>query len=257
MVEAGGIHRTVRGMPAGEGYCESCHGPGSAHAEAMDAATIFNKADLEKLSALDRSGACLSCHQPMAAGWTRSPHAGDAVSCWDCHGDAIHGSPTDFGVDHAPAKTFLAAADGGDFCGQCHEAQKMQFVLPHHHPVAEGKMGCADCHAVHGEDGRIETALEPSSVCTACHAQVAGPWVFEHEAMNEGCQRCHEPHGSANRKLLAMSTGTLCLQCHVQTTFPTINGMNHELFVGAGADCWDCHVEVHGSNSSPSLSPGR
>ena len=118
-------------------------------------------------------------------------------------------------------------------------------------------MSCTSCHAVHGEGDRIETSIEPSSVCTSCHAEVEGPWVFEHEAMDEGCQFCHDAHGSANRKLLTMSNNTLCLQCHFQTAFPTINGANHELFVGAGANCWECHFEVHGSNSSPSFSPGR
>lgn len=251
--ESKGVHRSVVGKPEAEAYCESCHGPGSLHAESMDPSMIFGGGDLASLSIDEQSRTCLSCHRTLKAGWTRSIHAG-GVACWECHGDALHGTPSDFGIDTKPASTF--STEEKAFCGQCHEDVSMSFVLQYHHPVPEGKLACSSCHAVHGESDRIETAPDPASVCTACHEEMAGPWVFEHEAMNEGCQSCHEPHGSANRKLLVMQNNTLCLQCHVETSFPTIGGVNHDVFVGAGAACWECHTEVHGSNSSPGFNPG-
>ena len=37
-------------------------------------------------------------------------------------------------------------------CFQCHLEVKAKFDLPHHHPVLEGKVSCADCHNPHKGD---------------------------------------------------------------------------------------------------------
>src|ERR1043166_5014491 len=60
--------------------CESCHGPGSKHAESMNAADIIQPAKL-KPAATDKR--CLTCHlnQPTHVGRINSSHAKNQVSC--------------------------------------------------------------------------------------------------------------------------------------------------------------------------------
>jgi hypothetical protein len=53
------IHSKAQYWDAGVKSCESCHGPGSSHADAGDPAEIINPASLEHE---DASKICLSCH---------------------------------------------------------------------------------------------------------------------------------------------------------------------------------------------------
>ena len=66
-----------------------------------------------------------------------------------------------------------------------------------HHPVREGKMGCASCHNPH--DGNRPKMIKADSVnelCYTCHAEKRGPFLFEHAPVREDCVSCHEPHGT-------------------------------------------------------------
>src|ERR1017187_1838810 len=64
--------------------CESCHGPGSKHAESMSAADIRNPA---KLTPAASDKLCLTCHlnQPTHVGRITSSHAKNQVACVACH----------------------------------------------------------------------------------------------------------------------------------------------------------------------------
>src|SRR5262245_18919255 len=64
--------------------CESCHGPGSKHAESLSPADIRNPG---KLAAGEWEQTCLGCHrnQPTHAGRIQSSHAKNQVSCASCH----------------------------------------------------------------------------------------------------------------------------------------------------------------------------
>jgi predicted CXXCH cytochrome family protein len=83
--------------------------------------------------------------------------------------------------------------------------------------------------------------------CVSCHADVAGPFVYEHDpvegGIGKGCLECHDPHGSHNPKLLNSFSRGLCAQCHTDKL------ANHF----PGHSCWDsgCHVALHGSNTDP------
>src|SRR5881227_1365741 len=61
-----------------EKSCESCHGPGSKHAESMSAADIKQPA---KLAAVETDKLCLTCHlnQPTHVGRLNSSHAKNQV----------------------------------------------------------------------------------------------------------------------------------------------------------------------------------
>ena len=103
----------------------------------------------------------------------------------------------------------------------------------------------------------LRNTAEQNAVCTKCHTENAGPFVYEHPVVKaEGCTACHSPHGSANPRLLnASNLNALCLQCHsatnavafphaVSPTGPVHNQLSTEVA------CTNCHTQIHGSNAS-------
>ncbi len=232
------IHRRVMD-------CESCHGPGGEHAEDPPGA-IIGPAALRNLSPQGRSEMCLRCHRNNAAAWPATAHARAGLACFTCHSDAVH-----FKQPEAvrPPREFPSSTP---FCEQCHAAAVAELNQPYHHPVREGEISCTSCHDIHGEFERA-TATWDYGVCARCHPRQTHEKVFRHPALDEGCGVCHAPHGSSIPSLLTRTANSLCLQCHFQPGFPNIAGVDHAVFLARAANCWDCHVDVHGSNSDPSL----
>jgi DmsE family decaheme c-type cytochrome len=217
--------------------CENCHGPGRAHVEGGgDKTKIFNPA---KAAAKDVDARCLGCHAAAHPNFLRSPHAKANVSCISCHD--IHQS--------APQTTLLKTQQP-ELCYQCHTDVKPAFDMPFHHRVNEGLVKCSDCHDTHGSFQRsnLKTTADQNEICTKCHTETRGPFVYEHPAVKaEGCLGCHTPHGSQNARLLNMpNINTLCNQCHSPVAAGTVHGM------GQGSaeitPCIDCHTMIHGSN---------
>jgi DmsE family decaheme c-type cytochrome len=135
-------------------------------------------------------------------------------------------------------------------CYGCHSDVKGTFAMPFHHPVPEGAVSCSDCHDVHGtfKPNNLRSTVDQNLICTKCHAETRGPFVFEHAAVKaEGCMGCHTPHGSQNARLLNMpNVNVLCNQCHSPVAAGTVHSM------GAGSSeltsCTNCHTWIHGSN---------
>jgi len=218
--------------------CEGCHGSGKAHVDGGgDKTKIFNPANA---STKEIDQKCLGCHQGKHSNFERGAHAEGNVSCLGWHD--IHGSKQD-ALLKAPQPTL---------CFQCHTEIKPQFSMPFHHKVEEGLIQCSDCHDPHGTTlaTNLKATADMNAVCTKCHTDVRGPFVFEHAPVKaEGCVSCHTPHGSQNPRLLNMpSIATLCNQCHSPLSAGTVHGMD------AGsttvAPCIDCHTMIHGSNIS-------
>jgi DmsE family decaheme c-type cytochrome len=218
--------------------CEGCHGPGKAHVDGGgDKSKIFDPA---KASAKDVDATCLTCHAGTHPNFERSPHAKANVSCISCH--SVHKS--DEKAEH------LLVASQPTLCFQCHADQKSQFSMPFHHKVNEGVTSCSDCHDPHGTfDGKnLKTTADQNAICTKCHTETRGPFVYEHAAVKaEGCLGCHTPHGSQNARLLNMpNINGLCNQCHSPVSAGTVHAMN------AGSSeltpCISCHTYIHGSN---------
>jgi DmsE family decaheme c-type cytochrome len=225
---------------AGKGVtCESCHGPGQAHVEGGGDVTKIRRFD--KISSKQIDETCLGCHAGAHPNFDRSPHAKAGVSCISCHD--IHKSET---PEH------LLKAEQPKLCFQCHTDQKASFDMPFHHPVNEGTVSCSDCHNPHGtfNKANLKSTADQNAVCTKCHTDTRGPFVFEHAAVKaEGCTGCHTPHGSQNARMLNMpSINMLCNQCHSPVAEATVHGM------GAGSSasqpCISCHTMIHGSNVS-------
>ena len=222
--------------------CESCHGPGKAHVESGgDKTKIFDPATATA-KAVDAT--CLGCHAGTHPNFLRSPHAKADVSCVSCH--TVH---------KAASETDLLKAEQPALCFQCHSDIKPAFDMPFHHKVNEGLLTCSDCHDPHGTFGNnnIKSTADQNMICTKCHMETRGPFVYEHAAVKaEGCLGCHTPHGSQNARLLNMpQINTLCNQCHSPVAAGTVHAM------GAGSSeltpCISCHTMIHGSNINPAF----
>ena len=216
--------------------CENCHGAGSEHvAGGGDVTKIFDPA---KASATEVDAKCLTCHAGAHPDFERSPHGKANVSCISCH--SIHKSKEET----------LLKAPQPTLCFQCHNDTKPQFNMAFHHPVNEGVVKCSDCHDVHGtfNNNNLRSTADQSMICTKCHTDVRGPFVYEHAPVKaEGCLACHSPHGSQNARMLNMpNINVLCNQCHSAVASGTIHGQ------GQGSSdsvpCTSCHTYIHGSN---------
>ena len=267
----------ARGATYGTG-CESCHGPGKAHAEAqMDAA-----GDMAKIAAgkklifafhgkpAENAARCLACHSSSRDQdlYDRSAHKLQGVACEQCHAahllehtakrERVEPSLAQAQFFAAPRLTeenrwlnqSLLKKPQPELCFTCHRIIQAQFSLPTHHRVPEGLMKCTDCHNAHGTLSRPLLKKTNSEVCVSCHVEKRGPFVFEHAAVKvEGCTVCHSPHGSIERHLLLRREGRfLCLQCHVDPF--AANVPHSRLGFQTRGDCVRCHVNIHGSNVS-------
>jgi DmsE family decaheme c-type cytochrome len=232
------VHRNVLG-------CQACHGPGRQHVDDPPG-HIAGADQLRALSTSAQSEMCLSCHGKLTLAWSGSDHAQASLACTACHGDVVHFKA---GAEIKPA---LAFRKQQGFCQQCHGLDTLGFAQVFHHPVPEGAMDCTSCHAVHGKLDR-DFALDEGGNCGHCHRSQVQNHVFQHAAMREGCLTCHTAHGSPQRALLTEPSNTLCLKCHLAAGFPVIEGVDHAAMLAGGARCYDCHVEVHGSNTDPTL----
>jgi DmsE family decaheme c-type cytochrome len=230
----------------GAASCESCHGPGAAHAEDGDPAKI------RKLTALpptEQSAACLACHERgERSHWQGSPHEGRGISCLSCH--KIH-------HEGAPTPALLVRGNEFETCGNCHLKRKASLMRSAHMPLREGQMTCASCHNPHGSIG--PALLRQDSInenCYSCHAEKRAPMLWEHPPVRENCLNCHDPHGSLHPRMQIAKQPRLCQQCHHETRHPTQpyadasvadDGFfpNVRMF---DRGCMNCHSQVHGSN---------
>ena len=230
--------------------CESCHGPGSKHAESMNAADIRQPAKMEPVKA---DQICLKCHlnQPTNFGRITSSHVKNQVPCVTCHGIHKNGP---FGLV-AKRQTDINA-----LCAKCHAGVWASFQRPYRHRLPEGAMSCVDCHNPHGSflPRMVQTVAANDPGCFKCHGDIRGPFVYQHPPIQlEGCGACHEPHGSANPRMLTRAqVQYVCLECHANLAQPTppasgtlgtVPPAFHDMRQPRFQNCTVCHQKVHGS----------
>jgi DmsE family decaheme c-type cytochrome len=228
--------------------CESCHGPGSKHADSASAADIRNPA---KLKPAEADKICLTCHlnQPTHVGRINSGHARNQVSCTACH--SIHAN----GPNGLVARK---QTDINKLCAGCHADVWASFQRPYKHRLPEGAMSCVDCHNPHGSflPRSIQTVSANEPGCFKCHGDKVGPFTYEHPPVRlEGCTACHQPHGSANPRMLTRpEVRFVCLECHsnlpTPTPAPTLGTVPpaiHDLRNPRFQNCNLCHQKIHGS----------
>ena len=243
---SGGLHTKAADLhtPAGGKGCESCHGPGSKHADDPEKVKPMQ---FNKVSAVEASAACTSCHSTSAhAFWQNSKHEARNVSCVSCH--SIH-SPKGNKQLKEESQTKL--------CASCHQQIVNKLTRFNHMPVREDKMVCSSCHNVHGSPNvrmlRAGTTVDES--CVSCHQEKRGPFLWEHAPVANSCVTCHDPHGSSNDRMLVAKAPYICQRCHVTSRHPPTP---YDTFVMTtssnankitGRSCMNCHQQIHGSNS--------
>jgi DmsE family decaheme c-type cytochrome len=226
--------------------CETCHGPGKAHADAGG-----DKTKIRLFTALaphEASATCTTCHNrgPHAL-WDGSAHDQRNLGCLSCH--SVHSAKSE--------RAQLKAKGELEVCATCHRDKINKLARFNHMPVREGKMQCSSCHNVHGTQNvrllRVGTTVDES--CGSCHAEKRGPYLWEHAAVTENCTTCHDPHGSNNDRMLVAKQPFLCQRCHVTSRHPPTVYDGFLLRTSSNANkifsraCVICHQQIHGSNS--------
>lgn len=254
--EVVGIFETKHGAPTdphspfghGQLQCESCHGPGGAHAgmQMIDdklARVIEFEAD-SAASVETQNGMCLGCHEADTGfAWHGGAHDDNRVACAGCH------------QVHAARDPVLGASTQAGKCYSCHAFRKSDSLKAYSHPLREGKMACTGCHSPHGATTEKMLARQTvNDTCYQCHAEKRGPFLWEHAPVAEDCTNCHDPHGSNHPAMLVRSAPLLCQSCHSQSGHPSIAYGAGGLATGTpspyllGQSCLNCHSQVHGSN---------
>lgn len=247
-------HARAAAMNA-DSSCETCHGPGSAHAmNPADAGSIIRFTHGSKTPIPVQTATCLGCHAAGARQhWLGSVHEARGLSCSDCHNPMARLSP----------EGLLAKGSINEVCAGCHQDVRAKFNRRSHMPLPEGQMSCVDCHNPHGTLTRPLLKTDTvNTTCYTCHAEKRGPFLFDHAPVRANCLNCHDPHGSNQQTLLLMPLPMLCQQCHTMTRHPNdlqtraglgnARGFDERLM---GRSCLSCHANVHGSNnpSGPKL----
>ncbi len=226
-------------VPAYHNDCESCHGSGELHIDSEEVAEIRFPASAD----------CLVCHETGRStqmAWTTSEHQRTGVMCSDCH--ELHSREPRHLRAVAPVQDVLLrqANDTTKLCGSCHYEITSRLNLSSHHPIREGMIGCADCHRPH--ENRRVTLGARTQLCTGCHEDHAGPWIYEHAPAAEDCGYCHVPHGSSSYSLLETSQPGVCISCHTLAE----QFVTHEPLASM-TRCTDCHEAIHGSYADSHL----
>jgi DmsE family decaheme c-type cytochrome len=253
------IYKTRHGVKADERTpsCQSCHGASEAHVKNAPNGSARPPVDAfgsrAKATSKDIE-ACVGCHSSgKRSHWTGSMHERADVLCTSCHQMHTHN-------DKVRDKTTQP-----EVCFACHKEQRAQYTRPSRHPIKEGKMACSDCHNPHGSAG--PTLMLRDSVvatCYTCHMEKRGPFVRNHQPVQEDCSICHNPHGTTTPNLLKARPPFLCQQCHEPATHQGRNASLSGSTASPGQaantlarGCLNCHTNIHGTNNPANINNER
>jgi DmsE family decaheme c-type cytochrome len=252
-----GPHTSLFGR--GRRACAACHGASEPHFGIGEDGRrpLPDRSFGAETPADEINATCSNCHAGQTGPhWAGSAHDLEGLACTDCH--SVHGRDGDPMLD--------AVREAGT-CLECHQDQRSEFLRPHRHPVGAsafgsdtGLMACSDCHDAHGSTSVASlNGMTLNQTCYECHAELRGPFLWEHAPVREDCSSCHVPHGAVHDALLRQRPPQLCQQCHLAQFHPsTVRSGTGLPPLGAdpnllGQSCMNCHTAVHGSNhpSSP------
>jgi predicted CXXCH cytochrome family protein len=172
--------------------CESCHGPGKAHADKPKLENIVNPARLSVERSMD---ICLSCHQagkPPGTdyAWAVGYEAGmDLSKFWQGFEPEAGKKTAEFWENGTAHKNRV---QGNTF---------LQSVMYH------SGLQCTNCHESHGSMHTSMTVKDAASnaLCLTCH----GPGKQVGPSYKNLSEHTHHP---------ALSTGSRCIECHMPKT---------------------------------------
>jgi DmsE family decaheme c-type cytochrome len=254
--------------------CIGCHGGSSDHADnptEKKPDQVFKGKNA--VTGAAASEACLACHTTASTKqmllWAGSAHPQADVACTNCH------------TIHVNKDKLFNKAEQPSVCFTCHKDVRVAANKPWRHPVQEGKVTCSDCHSVHGSAGpKLAKRDTVNMTCYTCHAEKRGPFVHNHQPVQDNCASCHNPHGSNISAMLHSRDPILCNQCHtphtaggmgavggqpgvfppavppqtVSAVTPLSSGIN-TVNVWQGRSCLNCHTQIHGSNNPARRAP--
>jgi DmsE family decaheme c-type cytochrome len=232
--------------PAAKLGCESCHGPGAKHVDDPGTNKLRNLRATGSASEINST--CTACHSRQThVLWSGSQHESRGLACSTCH--SVHSPKSE--------EKQLKEVTQRELCATCHRDKISKLDRSGHMPVREQKMECSSCHNVHGTTNvrLLRKGDSIAELCTSCHAEKRGPYLWEHAPSRDGCVTCHDPHGSSNERMLVAKPPLLCQRCHVATRHPST--IYDQQAIGSASapsvriyarSCVSCHSAIHGSN---------
>ena len=231
--------------PAAKQSCETCHGPGGKH---LDDPVLNPMRDFKKIKPAEVTP---SAPPATTAASTRS---GTAASTKRAGCRARRATAC---TRPSPNRASSRQKTQLEVCATCHRDKVSKLDRSGHMPVREGKMQCSTCHNTHGTTNvkLLRKGDSIAELCTSCHAEKRGPYLWEHAPGRDGCVTCHDPHGSPNERMLVAKPPILCQRCHVGTRHPStiydaaLIGSSPSASIRVYArSCVTCHAAIHGSN---------
>ena len=154
---------------------------------------------------------CATCHESITRDFATATHArlqapGDNaknMGCESCHG------PGSLHVKSGGASgTIINPRRSPETCFQCHLEVRAKFELPHHHPVLEGKVSCADCHNPHDGTRHQRRRHQSSSiaqrrrywVCSAKTRPASSVTRPNEDHLFSSTKRCAKAASAATRR---------------------------------------------------------
>ncbi|RRJ82971.1 DmsE family decaheme c-type cytochrome [Aestuariirhabdus litorea] len=232
--------------------CTNCHGESKDHLGGADDQpdrplpdVMFGKNS--KSTAAEQSASCESCHSGgNRIHWASSTHKANDVACSSCH--QVHAQH-----DKVREKTTQA-----EVCFSCHKEQRMAYTKFSRHPIEEGLVTCSSCHNTHGGTGPKQLVKDTvTDTCYQCHAEKRGPFIWNHEPVQENCALCHNPHGSNIPNMLTVRAPYLCQECHGGESTHRGHAPAQDDVYTAARGCVNCHTAIHGGNSPIDSSKSR
>lgn len=218
--------------PFAQDACQTCHGASQEHMDSGGEQVPSTKFGAKsKVPVAEQNKVCLTCHESGARmEWKGSAHETAEIACTTCH------------TLHANQDKTLGKKTQSDVCYSCHKTQRAQIHRSSAHPIKNGKMSCSGCHNPHGGTGpKLLNKSTLNETCYTCHAEKRGPFLWEHQPVQEDCSICHVPHGSNHAPLLNAKGPWLCQQCHQEEFHPSLKYNGTGIPPNQQEDCLACH----------------
>ncbi len=206
-----------------------------AHAK-TDCGQCHKGQDRRRISCLNASSACVSCHA------TNSPHGAVRVAnldCQRCH--TVTGWKPQLQFDHREETQFPLEGKHQEVpCIRCHKERKFRIPIkqyadcaPCHqskHGSTFGKEECQTCHTA--------AARNFMTIIPFAHDRTRFPLTGAHDfaRMKDKCQTCHKPEADGVPRMECSSchrnphqtrfNQLQCIACHVGTTWSE-SALNH------------------------------